>query len=79
MIEAAVAKRGREHPGFVAPPGVQRIEEVVPDLSLVDDGPGSVPELPDIRQRPLSFNPPSLLTVPFEATAWSLGCRSGQQ
>jgi hypothetical protein len=34
--------------------------------------PGSVPELPDIRQRPLWFNP-SLLTVPFEATACVVG------
>jgi hypothetical protein len=29
--------------------------------------------LPDIRQLPLSFNPPSLVTVPFQATACVVG------
>jgi hypothetical protein len=37
---------------------VLELETLVPDLSLIDDCPISVPELPDIRPRPLSNSSP---------------------
>jgi hypothetical protein len=44
VIESPVAKRGREHPSLVSAAHVERIQEMVSDLALVDDGPVSVPE-----------------------------------
>jgi hypothetical protein len=44
VIKTPVTERGREHSSFVPAASVQRIQEVISDLSLVDDGSVSIPQ-----------------------------------